>query len=197
MQSTTSQTSTPGSAPDSAPNADPDRDTPAGLEPVTLAAAGNEWDLIIDRVVPHPPERVWTALTDPADLAQWGPFVAERPLTSTGPVRLTTRDAGEAKPSDEQVRAVEPGTLVEYSWGSGVLRWEVHLHQEGSRLVLRHRFADRSEAPSYAAGWQLCLQSLAELLGEGVTRSRVGTSAPAYGWQELYDKYRTYLDLDA
>jgi hypothetical protein len=55
---------------------------------------------------------------------------------------------------------------------------------------------DRAEAPSYAAGWQLCLQSLGELLGNGATRSRVGTSAPAYGWQELHDKYGRYLGID-
>ena len=183
MSSTTSQQHTAGAQ------------LPEGLEPVTLAAAGNEWDLIVDRVVPHPPARVWTALTDPDHLAQWGPFETERPLTSTGPVRLTTRDSGEAKPSDERVLAVEPETLVEYSWGSDVLRWEVHPHEDGARLVLRHRFPDRAEAPSYAAGWQLCLQSLAELLGNGATRSRVGTSAPAYGWQELHDKYGRYLGI--
>jgi uncharacterized protein YndB with AHSA1/START domain len=187
MQGTTSQHSTPGR----------EAQLPAGLEPVTLAAAGKDWDLIVDRVVPQPPDRIWAALTDPADLAQWGPFETERPLTSTGPVQLTTRDAGEAKPSDEHVLAVEPGTLVEYSWGSGVLRWEVQPHERGARLILRHRFPEQSEAPSYAAGWQLCLQSLEELLGEGATRSRVGTSAPAYGWQELHDKYRAYLGIDA
>ena len=31
----------------------------------------------------------------------------------------------------------------------------------------------------------------------GETVSRVGTSAPAYGWQELHDKYRSYLGIDA
>jgi uncharacterized protein YndB with AHSA1/START domain len=170
---------------------------PAGLEPVTLEAAGGQWQLVIDRVVAHPPSRVWTALTDPQDLAQWGPFDAGRPLTSTGPVQLTTRHAGEAQPSDEEVRAVEPGRLLEYSWGSNILRWEVHPHEDGSRLVLCHRFADRSEAPSYAAGWQLCLRSLNELLADGATQSRVGTSAPAFGWQELHDKYRGYLSIDA
>lgn len=169
---------------------------PEGLEPVTLAAAGNDWDLIVDRVVPHPPARVWTALTDPEDLAQWGPFEAERSLTSTGPVRLTTRDAGEIQASDERVLMVETGTLVEYSWGSGVLRWEVHPHEDGARLVLRHRFPDRAEAPSYAAGWQLCLQSLSELLRDGTTQSRVGTSAPSYGWEELHEKYGRYLGID-
>jgi uncharacterized protein YndB with AHSA1/START domain len=112
-------------------------------------------------------------------------------------VRLTTRDAGDVQPSDEQVREVEPGSLLEYSWGSGILRWELQQHEEGCRLTLRHRFPDRSEAASYAAGWQLCLQSLAELLDGDEIQSRVGTSAPAYGWQELHDKYRSYLGIDA
>jgi uncharacterized protein YndB with AHSA1/START domain len=178
------------------PNPDSGTQLADGLEPVTLEAAGSEWDLIVDRIVRHPPSRVWTALTDPADLAKWGPFDPERPLTSPGSIRLTTRDAGEVEPSDDQVRKVEPESLLEYTWGTGILRWELHPHEDGSRLVLRHRFPDRSEAPSYAAGWQLCLQSLAELLDNGVTESRVGSSAPAYGWQELHDKYRAYLGID-
>jgi hypothetical protein len=52
------------------PNPDSGTQLPAGLEPVTLAAAGT-WDLMVDRVVPHPPARVWTALTAPDVLAQW------------------------------------------------------------------------------------------------------------------------------
>ena len=187
MPTTTSKSTTPESG----------THLPEGLEPVSLAAAGEQWDLIVDRVVPHPPERVWTALTEPDDLAQWGPFVTDRALASPGPVRLTTRDAGQTEPSEEQVRAVEPGTSVEYSWGTGVLRWEVFPHEDGSRLVLRHRFSDRADAPSYAAGWHLCLQSLEELLADGSARSRVGTSAPAHGWQELHDRYRRSLGLDA
>ena len=183
----TSQSPTPGT----------EAQLPEGLEPVTLAATGDEWDLIIDRVVHHPPARLWTALTDPADLGRWGPFDADRPLTSTGPVRLTTRDAGDSEPSTEQVRTVEPETLLEYSWGPSILRWEVHPHADGARLVLRHRFSDRTQAPSYAAGWQLCLQSMAEMLDGGEPPSRVGASAPAYGWQELYDRYVRYLGVDA
>ena len=177
------------------PGPDSRTQLPAGLEPVTLEATGDQWHLIIDRVVAHPPARVWTALTDPEDLAQWGPFVTDRPLTSTGPVQLTIRDMEDSEPSDEEVRVVEPESLLEYSWGSGVLRWEVHPHDDGSRLVLRHRFPDRDEAPSYAAGWQLCLRSLTELLGTGAAQSRVGTAAPAFGWQELHDQYRSYLGI--
>ena len=175
----------------------PTTELPAGLEPVTLDAAGDQWELVLDRIVAHPPARLWTALTEPVELAQWGPFDAGRPLTSTGPVQLTTRDAGEVEPSDEIVRAVQAGRLLEYSWGPNILRWEVHPHEQGSRLVLRHRFANRSGAASYAAGWQLCLQSLTELLADGTTQSRIGTSAPAFGWQELHDKYRGYLGIDA
>ena len=68
------------------PNPDSGTQLPEGLEPVTLAAAGDEWDLIVDRVVPHPPARVWTALTDPADLSQVGP-VRRPSARSPRPVR--------------------------------------------------------------------------------------------------------------
>jgi uncharacterized protein YndB with AHSA1/START domain len=163
-------------------------------EPVSLVHGDGGWVLVVDRVLAHPPARVWTALTDADDLAEWSPFSADRHLTSIGPVRLTMRDVEGEEPAEAVVRAVEPDALMEYSWGGDVLRWEVYAHAGGSRLVLRHHFADRAEAPSYAAGWILCLRSLQELLDTGDTHSRVGEAAMDNGWQELNEHYTGLLD---
>src|SRR5262249_35918470 len=51
---------------------------------------GEKWKLIVVRDLRHPPARVWEALTDPAHLAEWAPFDADRNLGTAGPVTLST-----------------------------------------------------------------------------------------------------------
>jgi hypothetical protein len=65
----------------------------------------------------------------------------------------------------------------------------------GSRLTLRHRFADRSQAASYAAGWHLCLQALAAFLDGHPLPSVVGENALEHGYRELHDGYARLLGI--
>ncbi len=75
-------------------------------DPGTLRTEGGRNILRIQRRLAHPPEKVWRALTDPADLVQW--FPAE--------VRLDLRPGGEFftlmnGPNGEQFG--EPGVFLE------------------------------------------------------------------------------------
>ena len=52
---------------------------------------GDTWALILVRELRHAPEKVWQALTDPAQLREWAPFDADSSLGKTGArVKLTT-----------------------------------------------------------------------------------------------------------
>src|SRR5207249_7501505 len=52
---------------------------------------GETWTLILVRELHHAPEKVWQALTDPAQLRQWAPFDADASLGTVGTtVKLTT-----------------------------------------------------------------------------------------------------------
>src|SRR5439155_10602304 len=52
---------------------------------------GEKWTLIVVRELRHSPEKVWQALTDPAQLREWAPFDADRSLGTVGTtVKLTT-----------------------------------------------------------------------------------------------------------
>jgi len=52
---------------------------------------GDKWTLILVRDLRHSPEKVWQALTDPAQLREWAPFDADRSLGTVGTtVQLTT-----------------------------------------------------------------------------------------------------------
>ena len=52
---------------------------------------GEKWTLILVRELRHSPEKVWQALTDPAQLREWAPFDADGSLGTVGStVKLTT-----------------------------------------------------------------------------------------------------------
>src|ERR1044071_3839408 len=51
---------------------------------------GEKWTLVLVRELRHSPEKVWAALTDPAQLREWAPFDADRSLASGGPAQLST-----------------------------------------------------------------------------------------------------------
>ena len=172
-----------------------DRDSfrPGPLADVSWAAAGDRWDLILVRDLRHPPRKVWAALTEPDRLAQWAPFLADRDLGTPGAVTLSTVDGERSWPAPATVRRAEPPRLLEYTWGDGLLRWELADTATGTRLTLRHRFDDRALGASMAAGWHLCLDVAGHLLdGDPVGPIR-GAEAKEFGWEDLRAAYEERL----
>ena len=49
---------------------------------------GDKWTLILVRELRHSPEKVWQALTDPANLREWAPFDVDGSLGKVGTVKL-------------------------------------------------------------------------------------------------------------
>ena len=49
----------------------------------------DKWTLVLVRQLRHSPEKVWQALTDPAHLREWAPFVTDGNLGTVGTVKLT------------------------------------------------------------------------------------------------------------
>ncbi|MEW2525681.1 toxin-antitoxin system toxin subunit [Streptomyces sp. NPDC047071] len=132
-------------------------------------APGGRHALRMERCVGHPPERVWAALTRPELLKHWFPS-----------------EAGAGEPTE-----VEAPRLYAYTWGDDELRWEIAPDPEtgGSLLTLVHTFADRFGAPSFGAGWHLCLSALGELL-DGVAEP-----VRARDTGELHEAYLEQFDL--
>ncbi|MGV9215087.1 SRPBCC family protein [Micromonospora sp. RB23] len=168
-----------------------DRDSFRPSPPVEAYAehAGGGATLVFVRDLPHPPAAVWAALTDPGQLAQWAPFLADRDLGSPGGAVLTLVDGETSAEQTAVVRRAEPPRLLEYTWGDDVLRWELTPAGDGTRLTLRHTVADRGVLPMVAAGWHLCLDVADRLLdGDPVGPIR-GAEAKDFGWAELRDAY--------
>ena len=91
---------------------------------------GEKWTLILVRELRHSPEKVWQALTDPAQLREWAPFVTDGSLGAVGTVKLTW--VGAPMPIETKVTRVEAPKALEY----GDMRWELEASGKGTRLTL-------------------------------------------------------------
>jgi uncharacterized protein YndB with AHSA1/START domain len=159
----------------------------------SVAPDGDRWSLIFVRDLRHPPVAVWAALTDPARLDRWAPFIPARDLSTTGDTTLTMVDGPDRTEVPVTVRRAQPPVLLEYTWGGDLLRWELAGTDDGTRLTLRHLFAERDEAPMYAAGWHLCVAVLARLLAGDPVGVIRGRDAAAHGWEDLRAGYARAL----
>jgi uncharacterized protein YndB with AHSA1/START domain len=162
---------------------------PGPLADVSVVGAGEQWTLIFVRALPHPPEKVWAALTDPGRLDQWAPFAAARDLSRPGETTLTMVDGPDRTDLPATVLRAEAPALLEYSWGDDLLRWELTPADGGTRLTLRHTVAERDVVPMVAAGWHLCVAVLARLLAGDPVGVIRGRDAKAHGWDELRAAY--------
>ncbi|HEY2027991.1 MAG TPA: SRPBCC family protein [Myxococcales bacterium] len=156
---------------------------------------GESWTLVLVRDLSHPPEQVWQALTDPAQLREWAPFDADRNLGSKGAATLTTVGAPQPQVSQTEVKRAEPAKLLEFSWGGQDLRWELEPRSGGTRLTLWHTI-DRRYISMGAAGWHICLDVLDRLLGGSPIGRIVGMEVMKFdGWQRLNAEYAKQFGL--
>jgi len=58
-----------------------------------LEAGGDSWRLRFTRSLPHPPEKVWRALTEPEHLDAWFPTTIEGDRQAGAALRFRHRDA--------------------------------------------------------------------------------------------------------
>ena len=88
----------------------------------------------VDQFLPHPPARVWRAITTPAELARWWvpgdisitlgeTFLLEMP--GWGNIACTVLD-------------VEPPERLVYTFGDWTLTWRLRPEGHGTRLFLEH-----------------------------------------------------------
>ncbi|WP_019813038.1 SRPBCC family protein [Saccharomonospora saliphila] len=137
------------------------------MKPTLRPGGDGTWTLRFERVLRHPPETVWRALTDPDQLGEWYPLrvVALEPRVG-GVVRFVDEEdtaiTAEITEWDQPVRFA----FREYDEAGGVhdLRFDLEPDGAGCRLRFRHTFADAAWAAPTAAGWHRCLDALEAVL---------------------------------
>jgi hypothetical protein len=144
----------------------------------------DKWTLILVRELRHSPEKVWQALTDPAHLREWAPFVVDGSLATVGAaVKLTW--VGNPTPQETKVTRADAPRMLEY----GDIRWELEPLGSGTRLTLWHSI-DRRFISWGAAGWHISLDVLDRLLAGKPIGAIAGVNAMKFaGWQRLVTEY--------
>jgi uncharacterized protein YndB with AHSA1/START domain len=149
--------------------------------------------LRFERVLPHPPEKVWRALTERDELASWHPSLPKFEPVAGGTVTYSPEGGWQAP--DGEVTEYDPPRVLGYTWGEDHLRWEVQPREDGCALVLVHTFDDRFKAARDAAGWQMCLDNLSRLL-DGAQKppgEEPGEVPPE--WSALNRQYETLFGI--
>lgn len=153
-------------------------------------ADGPSWTLVVVRTIRHAPEKVWTALVDPAQLSQWAPFDADGSMATAGAtVKLTTVGAPSPHVTETVITRAESPRLLEYNWGGNPMRWELEPVAGGTRLSLWSSI-DRRFIAMGAAGWHICLDVLDASLTDAPIGRMVGMEVMKFGgWQRLLAEY--------
>jgi uncharacterized protein YndB with AHSA1/START domain len=152
----------------------------------TLDTIGGKAVVRFERRLAHAPEKVFRAISDPAELRHWFPARVETELRPGAPIRFTFEEHEMEGPGGE-VLEVDPPKLFVFTWGDDVLRWEVVPEGVGSRLVFSQTLGGGglsggiAGSARNAAGWDVCLGRLAGWLD--------GDQAADPDWFPLFDAY--------
>jgi len=148
-----------------------------------LEQAGDRWTLRFSRPLPHPPERVWRAITEAEHLEAWFPQRVAGEWAVGAPLRFT--DPGTDHPAFAgEVLACEPPRLLEYRWGTDVLRFEIVPDGSGCTLVLLDTIDELGKAARDGAGWHACL----DVLGHHLNGSQPPWT-PREHWGDVHPEY--------
>jgi uncharacterized protein YndB with AHSA1/START domain len=154
----------------------------------TLVKRDDRWRLTFTRRLPHPPDKVWRAVTEPEHLATWFPdeMVGER--RAGAPLKFVDAKGGSF---DGEMLVFDPPKVMELRWGTDQLRIELAPDERGTVLTLIDTFDELGKAARDAAGWHECLDRLVCELD--------GTEPVPFGerWREVHPRYVEHLGPDA
>ena len=144
------------------------------------------------RHLAHPADRVWRAVTEPDDLKAWFPdtIVVDRWAVGA-PLRFEPATEG-VDGFDGEVLAFEPPRMLEFRWGTDVIRIELEPYGEGTKLTLLDTIDELGKAARDAAGWHVCLDQLESRLD-----GREPGWSPSERWRELHPSYVDELGPEA
>ena len=152
----------------------------------TYGTVDDRQALTFERRLAHPVERVWRAVTEPAELAHWFPSAVSGEMTPGG--RLTFAFADGDMELEGEVVELDPPRRVAFTFGDDVLRIELAPADEGCVLRFTCLFDDAERASRDAAGWHVCLDRLEQHLGGAATQAPTSDATP--DWRALYEEYQ-------
>jgi uncharacterized protein YndB with AHSA1/START domain len=144
-----------------------------------------------ERTFPDPVQRVWEAVSDPAQLAEWFPSTVEFERLEPG-APIDFHFAQDAyPPMTGSFLEVQPPRRLSFTWGDDRLTFELAERDGGAscRLAFSVVLDSADKAARDSAGWEQCLDVLVEVAaGRAPERSAPGDTRGA--WSEYYEEYR-------
>jgi uncharacterized protein YndB with AHSA1/START domain len=156
---------------------------------------GEHVDVRFERHYPRPVETVWSALTDPARLADWmgaskvEPFVGGRFETMLGGPHASTG----------RVTEWEPPRVLEFTWSNthapdSVVRYELSPMDGGTRLSFSHRGMPYANSALMLPGWHDFFDRLREALGGSPQADQMNFRRMQVTYIDAYDLKGVRLD---
>ena len=150
----------------------------------TLETIDGRPALRFERTLVHSVERVWRAVSEPAELERWFPAAAD-----WTPAKGETFEAYGAT---GEVTEVEAPHRLAWSFGDERYRFELADHDDGCLLIFTHVFEDRGISAQTAAGWETYLTRLdAHLEGGHLTEEKAHEP-----WEEVHERYAERFGVD-
>ncbi len=148
-----------------------------------------------ERRLAHPRATVWQAITELAQLREWFADVLDydklqfRAVPGAPLAFVPKPQYAEIGTSSGEITGIEELRLLEYTWDTETLRWELDPDGEsGCHLVFTDIFDDRDFASAMAAGWHTGLQRLEDFL-DGRVADETAPEHDEAAWQQLRNTY--------
>lgn len=134
-----------------------------------------------ERHLKHSVEKVWSTLTENEKLTKWFSELRVDDLREGGIIKFDMQDG-----TFEELEIIELKicSVLEYTWGEDLVRFELYPEPEGCRLVLIEKINKiTNHTPKDIAGWDVCLDVIEALLDSRTIESRMDI------WKIKYEKY--------
>lgn len=148
-----------------------------------LEQVGAAWRLRFTRHLAHSAEKVWRAVIEPEHRVHWFPDRMIGEVTLGAKLRFES-DYVDGGFFEGEVLAVEPPTLLEFSWGTDLIRIEIEPTADGCVLTLLDTIDEVGKAARDGAGWHVCLDKLERHLDGAAPEWSDGDR-----WSELHPGY--------
>lgn len=150
----------------------------------TLETIDGRPALRFERTLAYSVERVWRAISEPAELERWFPAAAEW-TPETG-------ETFEAYGATGEVTEVDAPYRLAWTFGSEQYSFELAAQEGGCRLIFIHVFEDRALAAQTAAGWETYLSRLEPHLAGGYLSEEQAHES----WEEIHERYAERFGVD-
>lgn len=135
----------------------------------TIEKTDDGYEATFERLLDHPPEKVWRAITDPEEIEKWFTRTELEPQEGG---RYVEHHDHVGMSMEGEVTRFEPPHAFEHTWWAdpeqGIpqasILWAIEPRETGSRLVVTYRFQTLEGAEGSMAGWHICLAVLEAVL---------------------------------